>query len=533
MKSAWNISKNDREKVPKLLMTNLFLCTFSGSELHILSIAEQFIRKGYEVTIAVFEYAYPLLSEAEKIGVKIINCVKEDIEDTYYDVFWSQHYMVADYVILKYKIKCKKLVVSKLGVTAGPETLPVFAKHANLITCVSEECKKNILNTMENGKNIYVFENYATEDFFKVYKENNIGKLKNIAIISNHIPDEVIKAKEVLEMDGKCVQCFGTGYRKELITPEILEEYDLIITIGKTVQWGFATGTPVYVYDIFGGPGYIDRSNIDIARENNFSGRGFNERKNSEQIFEDIINGYDEALSNREYLNQIARDKFDLTKKFKEFYSILFKNNDLYVHDLSSYYSDLEKIRCYDSAEAYFRNGRYCPLRVRVYFDKGKGIGGDADEIIYITPGEEITLVINIPTRVKRILFKPCEHACEVEILSVSTNDNVLDINMFKAINTFVKNGKKDLFFTNEASYIYENSFNQESIQIIFVVKKIDEIMLYKYINETFGKNNLRLKEKLQDIENQYNVIANSTIWKVSKPIRNIMDRIKRMTNRK
>ena len=101
--------------------------------------------------------------------------------------------------------------------------------------------------------------------------------LDKIAIISNHIPQELLELKE--KMGGYYqVDLIGLGYRTEQVNAEFLQQYDLVITIGRTVPRCLAMGVPVYVYDYLGGPGYLTEANFSLAERNNFSGRGFEKR---------------------------------------------------------------------------------------------------------------------------------------------------------------------------------------------------------------------------------------------------------------
>ena len=113
---------------------------------------------------------------------------------------------------------------------------------------VSQECKESISNLTDN---IYVFKNSVSDAFFSLTKKETYS-LKNIAIISNHVPEELYALKE--QLNEYNVQIIGAGNTPTLITPTILSNYDLIITIGRTVQQCFAAKVPVYVYDHFGGP---------------------------------------------------------------------------------------------------------------------------------------------------------------------------------------------------------------------------------------------------------------------------------------
>jgi hypothetical protein len=64
------------------------------------------------------------------------------------------------------------------------------------------------------------------------------------------------------------------GSEKPAITSaELLDHYDCVISIGKTVQYCLVQGIPVFLYDRFGGPGYLNESNYELAEYYNFSGR--------------------------------------------------------------------------------------------------------------------------------------------------------------------------------------------------------------------------------------------------------------------
>lgn len=74
------------------------------------------------------------------------------------------------------------------------------------------------------------------------------------------------------------------------VTPDLISQYDCVFTIGKTVQYCMISSTPVYVYDRFGGFGYLDAENFEKCAYANFSGRG-GITKSSEEIASEIIKG--------------------------------------------------------------------------------------------------------------------------------------------------------------------------------------------------------------------------------------------------
>ena len=130
--------------------------------------------------------------------------------------------------------------------------IPKYANDLSLVLANSQETKQQL--EQEGIKEVYVLENYSFKNYFE--RNIEIKELKNIAIISNHVPEELMKTKEMLEANGYGVQIYGFTGKRELITDTVLEQYDAIITIGKTVQYAMSLKIPVYVYDIFGGEGY-------------------------------------------------------------------------------------------------------------------------------------------------------------------------------------------------------------------------------------------------------------------------------------
>ena len=99
---------------------------------------------------------------------------------------------------------------------------------------------------------------------------------------------------------------------------------------------------PVYVYDKFGGPGYINKKNIEINRKYNFSGRNF-KKKSSLEIVNDIIQNFDSDLENLEYIYNYALENFCFEKNFDDLISRVL--NDEKNIDLNSLYFKYENIK--------------------------------------------------------------------------------------------------------------------------------------------------------------------------------------------
>ena len=132
-----------------------------------------------------------------------------------------------------------------------------------------------------------------------------------MVIISNHNWHKGLHRHDVDIIGGMHGQC---------VNAELLKKYDVVITIGRTVQMGLVMGIPVYCYDHFGGPGYITTENIDFNEFYNFSGRqeenNFTEIKVHDfgKIFDDIYSNYEKVCLQQPKLLEIARQRYNFRK---------------------------------------------------------------------------------------------------------------------------------------------------------------------------------------------------------------------------
>ncbi|OOR90211.1 hypothetical protein B0181_04875 [Moraxella caviae] len=174
----------------------------------------------------------------------------------------------------------------------------------------SEETKDKLLEFTINEHDILVSNNAAPNYFMQT---NTSKTLNKILVVSNHVPPEIFQAAVLLQQKNIQVHFLGMDFgNSHRVTPQVISKYDAIITIGKTVQYAILSQKPVYVYDHFGGCGYLSADNFEKARYYNFSGRGFYQ-KPAETIAKEIMQGFDQALDfmlSFDDTNRFALDKF-------------------------------------------------------------------------------------------------------------------------------------------------------------------------------------------------------------------------------
>lgn len=403
----------------RVLLTNLYFARYTGSELHVLEVARLFEKKGYEVTVAVFQKAYPLLKQAGTIN--IVDCFREELKVQEYDIIWVQHYPVFDFLSSKYDLTYKKLIISKLSVINELEYLPVCVPEADMILCVSQECANQVREDIGNDKRIKVFKNSVSEEFFTAGNEKReYAQIKKIAVISNHVPQELLELERV--MGGHCkIDYIGLEYEPRFVDATLLQQYDLVITIGRTVQQCFAAKVPVYVYDYFGGPGYINDDNFALAEKNNFSGRGGFEKRSSTELKIDIEEKYKNNLNYLEKLNSIAKKEYSYTVNFDEIYSELMKGEVETIKRVEMY-KGIERLRMMTYGRSIPSYAFFPSYTSKLYVDFGEGFN-ETDSIKWNSSDNYVIVKkIEIDKSVRALRFDPCDEPSECLIYEVYIN---------------------------------------------------------------------------------------------------------------
>jgi hypothetical protein len=303
-----------------LILTN-HLADLCGSEIQVLELYNYFKNRNHNVKVYVNIMDYPiieyfdkndLLTEVEQINLDII------------DIVWSQHCLFAS--LFQNRIY-KELHIKLISVHLSPyEMLELCSvPYMKLLKCVfvanSLETKDKLISLGVDNDNILVSNNCAPSGYL-----NNLPKKKNlhnILVISNHVPQEIMEAIDILSEKYQ-VSMIG-GKKPVLVNPELIKKYDMLIAIGKTVQYGLLSGIPIYCYDHFGGPGFLNHENFEVARYYNFSGRGF-DKKTAKQITIEIEESFELAS---EFISEYSDKDYFLLENFMD---IIINQKDILIN---------------------------------------------------------------------------------------------------------------------------------------------------------------------------------------------------------
>lgn len=294
-----------------ILLTNRMIKDYTGSELDVCSVGSELVQMGYRVEAATYELGNPLVSQYSDSGILFTNLSEQDLVLKEYDIIIGHHNTIFMDCILREDIRYQKVVFSSLSPWVSMEYPPECANDLTLCMANSSETYDRMKTLGVKEENIVVFPNYILDEFFNTVRENR-QTLTKICVVSNHVAEEIKVAAEIFRSNGIIVDLFGQEYQSVPITAELLVQYDVVITIGKTVQYCFGCKVPVYCYDIYGGPGWLNVDNFAVAANYNFSGRGFDIKLSAMELVMDVIKGYITALGNLELFNQIGRERYDL-----------------------------------------------------------------------------------------------------------------------------------------------------------------------------------------------------------------------------
>ena len=271
----------------RILLGVYDIANYAGAELHCLQLAQTFQENGAHVEVATFNYAYPIRSEYEKNGISVKNVIFDQLDYSEYDLLWLHHTMLTDYVLFQLGVSAAKIVYNSLSPFEPLDAVPPYGQYLSACFANSEETKQAMIAEGVPAGKIRVFPNYVTTEMLTRAKKNDNHLVRKIAVVSNHVPQEVHDAIEMLNKENIQTDIYGLGYRVTMVNSDLLQKYDAVITIGKTVQYCMSLCIPVYCYDIHGGPGWIDCGILDKAFQLNFSGRGFS-KKTGDEIAEEI-----------------------------------------------------------------------------------------------------------------------------------------------------------------------------------------------------------------------------------------------------
>lgn len=286
-----------------LVLTNQ-LTDFCGSELVALEVATWFDERHDRVTLAANH-----VSERLRAVIPTSFAVTEAIEELTlesFDLVWCHHDLLS------------LLPLSAFDAAARSESLPLVAfvslspyepyesVDPEVAHALSAEVFANSGETLRalvsrgHGllceESIRIFHNAAPVRFWSARRSAPLpAALSSLALVSHHAPAELDAVVARLESAGVSIWRIGQAHDYRRVEPGDLLRVDAVLSIGKTAVYALATETPVYLYDRFGGDGWLTEESFDANADFNFSGRPALRRLAPEELAREILDGFPRA----------------------------------------------------------------------------------------------------------------------------------------------------------------------------------------------------------------------------------------------
>ena len=283
------------KKQKRILLTNIRMEHFSGTETFTYTLAKELEGRGYKVDVFTF---YPGKVSKDLFEITPKNKDKRLRMD--YDYIFINHNKCLEYLKDVRGIK----VLTCHGIFPDLEQ-PI--PGADVYVSISDEVK-NHLN--ELGYNSKIIKNGIDCELFKPTSKIN-KKLTNVASICKGVKaNEIIK--EACEKIGVNFKAIRNIENNKIIEVKNVEDYineaDLVVSLGRGAYEAMACGRAVIVFDKRDymdkmiGDGIITKDNVNEAVKNNFSGRRYEIEFDVNGLV-DELKKYDQSMGdiNREY----------------------------------------------------------------------------------------------------------------------------------------------------------------------------------------------------------------------------------------
>lgn len=258
----------------RVLVLNDFFASWTGSEIVALEVAEHF-----GATASSFYAAEPVLSSLPEWRPL------DEIDLRDFDFVWSQHHAILP-LLNKLPEGSERPFIAMVRLSPyepNEQHLPsMLDAYADVVVANSPETASTF------GREAMVLHNAAPDPFHFTRKSSTLWR---ILIVSNRIPVELREAIAILAGKGLAVAVVGERDKPQRITAGDIAGAHAVVSIGKTVRYALASSTPVYLYDRFGGDGWLTADNYAENEAFNFSGRPRERRLPPEAIAREIMAG--------------------------------------------------------------------------------------------------------------------------------------------------------------------------------------------------------------------------------------------------
>jgi len=310
-----NVRRFVRDRsIERVVITNTHFDCLAGSQIVSLDIAALFRRSGVQQVIILTDQVSPAMEQlAQQHGIEILSLLTSRWTErlpTRIDLLWGHHWPLVGAMLLCAPVSLRYLVLSSLSAYEPLELNAFFATAADLRVYNSRETLQHVAPACVVDAPDALLPNSLADAWFQAGTPP--VALGRIAILSNHAPDELMQAADILRAQGVEVEPVGMSGKPRLMDPAAIDGFDAIVTIGHSVQKAMARRRPVFLYDRFGGAGWLSPGQLDDSEAVNHSGRDRLRRRPADDLASEIVSGFSNALAGVEHLYAEAARRYRL-----------------------------------------------------------------------------------------------------------------------------------------------------------------------------------------------------------------------------
>ncbi len=309
--------------MPHALIGTNHLRSYAGSEMVVLELTEHLLSRGWSVDVYTNELGSPMVDELVGLPhhgrLRLVEASPAERFDADYDLVWMQHGVLPPTFVERLEAGVTAPIVWHHLSRFMDVEMPILADVESRTTAISSGMCGRVLEVLgEFGiadDRMLLVDNPAPDAFADHDRPARTQPLQRVLVVSNHAPDEVAEAIAALEARGIVVDRLGAQDGPVRVTPEVLAPFDAVITIGKTVQYALSMGIPAYVYDHFGGVGWLDEETLEPELHWAFSGQRTERRLTAHAIADELVGGFEAARAFAEQHRERHAERWRLSTR--------------------------------------------------------------------------------------------------------------------------------------------------------------------------------------------------------------------------
>lgn len=290
--------------MPRVLITTNKLVDFTESEVTTLELVEQFLTDGWHVDVYTHSFLGDMIGAFEPLRQNprlTISANADTLFANEYDLLWIQYSIFTKSLLARLKTSGMQTQIvfnhmSELDGMALPIDIAAENRLADRILVGSLACKEALCARGIDATKITVFDNPAPHYFTRNARHASPEPtLKRVLVLSHPLPPALRQVSDILAISGiQCTYLEDVGENLR-ITPDLLSAHDVVITVGKAVQYCLSLGVVPYIYGENGGEGYLNENTFPTAAHNSFSGQNSKRTLTAQDIVADVLDGYHAA----------------------------------------------------------------------------------------------------------------------------------------------------------------------------------------------------------------------------------------------